>query len=170
MHARRYYGRFEVFMAVNMKNCVIWDVTGWLLWFLQEPHGVTSQKTPFFRRWHCSILSDITRIVVVPVSSCRLLEGGGDNPPAAGLASQKEAANSVNDTKHADRLIGLFKVSGCPYYWLTRERASGQTARNEIRFLCYGHAQTLECDVRFFRQLTSLGRSQSGVRHSLGIS
>jgi hypothetical protein len=32
--------RFEVFMAVTMKNGVFWDVM---------PHGVTSQKTPFFK-------------------------------------------------------------------------------------------------------------------------
>jgi hypothetical protein len=35
-----YYVRFEVFTAVTMKNGVFWDV--------KEPHGVTSQKTPFF--------------------------------------------------------------------------------------------------------------------------
>jgi hypothetical protein len=41
--------KFEVFTTVTMKNNVFWDVTpcdsckG-----LQEPHGVTSQKTPFF--------------------------------------------------------------------------------------------------------------------------
>jgi hypothetical protein len=47
--------RFEVFTAVTMKNCVFWVVT--LMRrrqvppkrrFLQEPHGVTTQKTPFF--------------------------------------------------------------------------------------------------------------------------
>jgi hypothetical protein len=32
--------RFEVFTAVTVKNYVFW--------FLQEPHGVTSEKTPFF--------------------------------------------------------------------------------------------------------------------------
>jgi hypothetical protein len=36
--------RFEVFTAVTMKNGVFWDVTP----CLQESHGVTSQKTPFF--------------------------------------------------------------------------------------------------------------------------
>jgi hypothetical protein len=35
------YVRFEVFTAVTMKNGR----------FLQEPHGVTSQKTPFFIYW-----------------------------------------------------------------------------------------------------------------------
>jgi hypothetical protein len=51
--------RFEVFTAVTMKNRVFWDVPPcgscknrrfggtWRL-FLQEPHGVTSQKTLFF--------------------------------------------------------------------------------------------------------------------------
>jgi hypothetical protein len=34
--------RFEAFTAVTMKNGVFWDVT---------PHGVTSQKTPFFKNW-----------------------------------------------------------------------------------------------------------------------
>jgi hypothetical protein len=34
--------RFEVFTAVTMKNGVFWA--------LQEPHGVTTQKTPFFSR------------------------------------------------------------------------------------------------------------------------
>jgi hypothetical protein len=37
--------RFEVFTAVTMKNGVFWDV--------QEPHGVTSQKMPFFKRRLC---------------------------------------------------------------------------------------------------------------------
>jgi hypothetical protein len=57
--------RFEVFTAVTMKNGVFWDITPcgscrnrrfegtWRQFpskrrFLQEPHGVTSQKTPFF--------------------------------------------------------------------------------------------------------------------------
>jgi hypothetical protein len=31
--------RFEIFTVVTMKNVVF---------FLQEPHGITSQKTPFF--------------------------------------------------------------------------------------------------------------------------
>jgi hypothetical protein len=39
--------RFEVFTAVTMKNGVFWVVT-LVGWFLQEPHGVTTQKTPFF--------------------------------------------------------------------------------------------------------------------------
>jgi hypothetical protein len=48
--------RFEVFTAVTLKNGVFWDVipcgsckklaTPYKI--LQEPHGVTSQKTPFF--------------------------------------------------------------------------------------------------------------------------
>jgi hypothetical protein len=61
-----FYVRFEFFTAVTMKNCVFWDVTpcgsctkrrfggtyhhldeGGAR-FLQEPHDVTSQKTPFF--------------------------------------------------------------------------------------------------------------------------
>jgi hypothetical protein len=33
------YVRFEVFTAVTMKNGVFWE----------EAHGVTSQKTPFFK-------------------------------------------------------------------------------------------------------------------------
>jgi hypothetical protein len=33
--------RFEVFTAVTMKNGVFWVVT---------PYGVTTQKTPFFKR------------------------------------------------------------------------------------------------------------------------
>jgi hypothetical protein len=36
--------RVEVFTAVTMKNGVFWDVTP----CGSEPHGVTSQKTPFF--------------------------------------------------------------------------------------------------------------------------
>jgi hypothetical protein len=49
--------RFEVFMAVTMKNAVLWDVTPCgscknrvppKRRFLQEPHGVTSRKTAFF--------------------------------------------------------------------------------------------------------------------------
>jgi hypothetical protein len=35
--------RFEVFTPVTMKNGVFWVVT-----LLQEPHGETTQKTPFF--------------------------------------------------------------------------------------------------------------------------
>jgi hypothetical protein len=37
-------GRFGVFTVVTMKNAVFWDVTP----FLQDPHGITSQKTAFF--------------------------------------------------------------------------------------------------------------------------
>jgi hypothetical protein len=43
--------RFEVFTAVTMKIGVFWDVMPCgsckKRWFLQEPHGVISQKTPF---------------------------------------------------------------------------------------------------------------------------
>jgi hypothetical protein len=42
--------RFELFAAVTMKNGVFWDVTPC------EPHGVTSQKTPFIIR------SDVRKI------------------------------------------------------------------------------------------------------------
>jgi hypothetical protein len=45
MSTRNLPVRFEVFTAVTMKNGVFWVVTR----FLQEPHGVTTQKTPFFR-------------------------------------------------------------------------------------------------------------------------
>jgi hypothetical protein len=38
--------RFEVFTAVTMKNGVFWVLTP--CGSLQEPHGVTTQKTPFF--------------------------------------------------------------------------------------------------------------------------
>jgi hypothetical protein len=31
-----------------VKNGVFWVVTPCGSWFLQEPHGVTTQKTPFF--------------------------------------------------------------------------------------------------------------------------
>jgi hypothetical protein len=41
----KYDVRFEVFTAVTMKNGVFWVVTPC---GLQEPHGVTTQKTPFF--------------------------------------------------------------------------------------------------------------------------
>jgi hypothetical protein len=49
------YVRFEVFTAVTMKNAVFWDVMPCLVRtdvseerrFLQEPHGITSQKTAF---------------------------------------------------------------------------------------------------------------------------
>jgi hypothetical protein len=49
--------RFEVFTAVTMKNGVFWVVTPYgscknrrpKRRFLQEPHGVTTQKTPFFK-------------------------------------------------------------------------------------------------------------------------
>jgi hypothetical protein len=34
-------------MAVTMKNVVLWDIKTKRR-FLQEPHGVTTQKTPFF--------------------------------------------------------------------------------------------------------------------------
>jgi hypothetical protein len=41
--------RFEVLTAVTMKNDVFWDVTPCRnVGFLQELHGVTSQKTAFF--------------------------------------------------------------------------------------------------------------------------
>jgi hypothetical protein len=41
--------RFEVFTAVTMKNGVFWDVTPCgSCKTRREPHGVTSQKTPFF--------------------------------------------------------------------------------------------------------------------------
>jgi hypothetical protein len=40
--------RFEVFTAVTMKNGVFWVVPPKRR-FLQEPHGVTTQKTPFFK-------------------------------------------------------------------------------------------------------------------------
>jgi hypothetical protein len=39
------HGRFEVFTAVTMKNGVFW---------VEEPHGVTTQKTPFFTIRHLS--------------------------------------------------------------------------------------------------------------------
>jgi hypothetical protein len=46
------YVRFEVFTSVTMKNGVFWDVTPCGSCknrrFLQEPHGVSSQKTPFY--------------------------------------------------------------------------------------------------------------------------
>jgi hypothetical protein len=32
---------------IDLKNGVFWDVTP-CGWFLQEPHGLASQKTPFF--------------------------------------------------------------------------------------------------------------------------
>jgi hypothetical protein len=42
--------RFEVFTAVTMKNGVFWDDTPYGSYKnLQEPYGVTSQKTQFFR-------------------------------------------------------------------------------------------------------------------------
>jgi hypothetical protein len=51
--------RFEVFKAVTMKNGVFWDVTpcgscknrrfGRKSPFLQEPHGITSQKPAFLK-------------------------------------------------------------------------------------------------------------------------
>jgi hypothetical protein len=46
--------KFEVFTAKTMKNDVFWDVMprDWVppkRRFLQEPHGVKSQKTPFFQ-------------------------------------------------------------------------------------------------------------------------
>jgi hypothetical protein len=45
--------RFEVFTAVTMMNSVFWDVTSCgSCNNLQEPHGVTSQKTPFFMYIH----------------------------------------------------------------------------------------------------------------------
>jgi hypothetical protein len=43
------YVRFEVFTAVTMKNGVFWDVMPCGSCKNQEPHGVTSQKTPFFK-------------------------------------------------------------------------------------------------------------------------
>jgi hypothetical protein len=51
LKTRKYSVRFEVFMAVTMKNGVFWDVMpcgSCKNHFLQEPHGVTSQKMPFF--------------------------------------------------------------------------------------------------------------------------
>jgi hypothetical protein len=41
-----YFVRFEVFTAVTMKNGVFWVVTP-----CEEPHGVTTQKTPFFANY-----------------------------------------------------------------------------------------------------------------------
>jgi hypothetical protein len=35
-------------MVVTMKNGVLWNVMPYGPWFLHEPRGVTSQKTPFF--------------------------------------------------------------------------------------------------------------------------
>jgi hypothetical protein len=43
--------RFEVF-TVNKKNGDFCQAA----WFLKEPHGVTSQKTPFFITFHSSYL------------------------------------------------------------------------------------------------------------------
>jgi hypothetical protein len=40
--------RFEVFTAVTLNNAVFWDVTPGGSWFLQEPHGVITQKSAFF--------------------------------------------------------------------------------------------------------------------------
>jgi hypothetical protein len=40
--------RFEVFTAVTMKNGVFRHQVPLKRRFLQEPHGVISQKTPFF--------------------------------------------------------------------------------------------------------------------------
>jgi hypothetical protein len=40
-----------------MRNCVFWDVTPCVppkRRFLQDPHGITSQKTPFFREFEVS--------------------------------------------------------------------------------------------------------------------
>jgi hypothetical protein len=34
--------------VTDMKNAVFWDVAPCGSWFLQEPHGVTSQKTTIF--------------------------------------------------------------------------------------------------------------------------
>jgi hypothetical protein len=47
--------RFEVFTAVTMKNSVFWMLRRVALVRTnvseeQEPHGVTSQKTPFFKK------------------------------------------------------------------------------------------------------------------------
>jgi hypothetical protein len=57
--------RFEIFTAVTIKNGVFWDVTQCgsckippKRRFLQEPHGVTSQKTLFFKE-----VEDGTRIL-----------------------------------------------------------------------------------------------------------
>jgi hypothetical protein len=41
--------RFEVFTAVTMKNGVFWVVTPCGS-CKKEPHGVTTQKTPFFMK------------------------------------------------------------------------------------------------------------------------
>jgi hypothetical protein len=38
-------------IKIHLKNGIFWDVTmcgSCKNWFLQEPHGVTSQKMPFF--------------------------------------------------------------------------------------------------------------------------
>jgi hypothetical protein len=42
--------RFEVLTAVTMKNGVFWVVTPCgSCKYQQEPHGATTQKTPFFK-------------------------------------------------------------------------------------------------------------------------
>jgi hypothetical protein len=40
MKVFHFHVRFDVFTAVTLKNGVFWVV--------QEPHGVTTQKTPFY--------------------------------------------------------------------------------------------------------------------------
>jgi hypothetical protein len=48
--------RFEVSTVMTMKRAMFWDVTPCgSCRFLQEPHGVTSQKTAFFTRGSCAL-------------------------------------------------------------------------------------------------------------------
>jgi hypothetical protein len=55
--------RFEVFTAVTMKNGVFWVVTPCGSCKNQEPHGVTTQKTPFFKEKICLLLVCNDRLV-----------------------------------------------------------------------------------------------------------
>jgi hypothetical protein len=76
--AIKHYLRYEVFMAVTMKNAAFWDVLSCVptaniapsslilsilimdvirsskTWVLTEPHGATSQKTEFFTKHYGS--------------------------------------------------------------------------------------------------------------------
>jgi hypothetical protein len=42
---KAYKGKFLILTSYNAEWC---PLGCYAMWFLQEPHGVTSQKTPFF--------------------------------------------------------------------------------------------------------------------------
>jgi hypothetical protein len=50
-HSIPFWAKYSEHHVLKRPQFIEWCLLGcyamWLLWFLQEPHGVTSQKTPF---------------------------------------------------------------------------------------------------------------------------